>query len=220
MAGYTVLNPYQQALYTELNCDAICLGTMTSASSALGLFGSPLVGALSDHMGRKTALVIGGLACSVGFVLVGFASSLSLLWLSLIPASLLAHNFTIAKAIVADLAPPDERAGVLGKLGLAAGIGFMVGPAVNPFVHTRTQACVLATSINLLSLIAIARLPSRDGSATVHAPSEQAALLPRLKSVRTHAQTLRRCMSHAITSCACIVWLMRRHMPARCACTE
>jgi MFS family permease len=138
-------------------------------------------------MGRKAALVIGGLACAVGFVLVGCASSLSLLWLSLLPASLLAHNFTIAKAIVADLAPPDERAGVLGKLGLAAGIGFMVGPAVNPFVHTRMQACVLATSVNLLSLIAIILLPSRDGSTVAHAPSGSHNLGSRLKSVRVCA---------------------------------
>ena len=53
MAGFTVINPYQQTLRAELGCDALCIGTMTSASSALGLFGSPLVGALSDQMGRR-----------------------------------------------------------------------------------------------------------------------------------------------------------------------
>ena len=95
MAGFTVINPYQQALRGELGCDAICVGTMTSASSALGLFGSPLVGALSDQMGRKVALIIGALASALGFTLVGMASSMSLLWLSVIPGSLLAHNFTI-----------------------------------------------------------------------------------------------------------------------------
>jgi MFS family permease len=165
MAGFTVINPYQQTLRADLGCDAVCLGTMTSASSALGLIGSPLVGALSDQMGRKIALVIGVLASAVGFILVGFATSMPLLWLSVIPGSLLAHNFTIAKALVADLAKPDERAGVMGKLGLAAGIGFMAGPVINPFVTTRMQACMFATGINLLSLFTILHLPDRAPSA-------------------------------------------------------
>ena len=173
MAGFTVINPYQQALRAELGCDALCIGTMTSASSALGLFGSPLVGALSDQMGRRLALAIGALASALGFTLVGLASSMPLLWLSVIPGSLLAHNFTIAKALVADLARPEERAGVMGKLGLAAGIGFMVGPAVNPFVSTRMQACMFATGINLLSLAAIAYLP--EGTAAAHTDAKRKA---------------------------------------------
>ncbi|EKX41470.1 hypothetical protein GUITHDRAFT_74715 [Guillardia theta CCMP2712] len=128
MAGFTIMNPYQQTLRAKLDCGALCVGSMTSASSALGLFGSPLVGALSDHLGRRFALALGALASAVSMMILAFASSLFELWLSLIPAALLAHNFTIAKAVVADLVPPGERAGVLGKLGLAAGFGFMVGP--------------------------------------------------------------------------------------------
>jgi DHA1 family tetracycline resistance protein-like MFS transporter len=138
---------------------------MWQASSALGLFGSPLVGALSDHMGRRAALAIGALASAVGFMLVGFATSMPLLWLSVIPGSLLAHNFTIAKALVADLAAPEDRAGVMGKLGLAAGLGFMVGPLVNPFVSTRMQACMFATGVNLLSLFTIFQLPAKSTAA-------------------------------------------------------
>jgi len=165
MAGFTVLNPYQQTLRADLGCDAICIGTMTSASSALGLFGSPLVGALSDQMGRKVALALGALASALGFSLVAVATSMPLLWLSVIPGSLLAHNFTIAKALVADLAKPEDRAGVMGKLGLAAGVGFMVGPVINPFISSLFQACLFATGLQLLSLIAVYQLPSRSVTA-------------------------------------------------------
>lgn len=48
----------------------------------------------------------------------------------------------------------------MGKLGLAAGLGFMVGPLVNPFVTSRLQASMFATILNLLSLITIFQLPS------------------------------------------------------------
>ncbi|MDB4339382.1 MFS transporter [bacterium] len=173
MAGFTVINPYQQALRAELGCDAICIGTMTSASSALGLFGSPLVGAFSDQMGRKAALIIGALASAAGFSLVAIATSMPLLWLSVIPGSLLAHNFTIAKALVADLAKPEERAGVMGKLGLAAGLGFMTGPLINPFVTTRMQACMFATGVNLLSLLAVFQLPSKPRSEDASEPGSE-----------------------------------------------
>lgn len=47
-----------------------------------------------------------------------FSNSLVGLWIALIPPALLSHNFTVTKAIVADLAPPKERAGILGRLGL------------------------------------------------------------------------------------------------------
>jgi MFS family permease len=145
MAGFTITQPYQQTRRSELDCGPVCYGSMTSTSSFLGLIGAPLVGAMSDQMGRRFALTIGCLAgqikslCFVifclltilltgalSFVILGLSSSLAGLWLALVPPSLLSHNFTITKAVVADLADPKERAGILGKLGLAAGLGFMV----------------------------------------------------------------------------------------------
>uniref|UniRef100_A0A7S0H9D2 Major facilitator superfamily (MFS) profile domain-containing protein n=1 Tax=Hanusia phi TaxID=3032 RepID=A0A7S0H9D2_9CRYP len=161
MAGFTIMNPYQQTLRAKLDCGALCVGSMTSVSSALGLFGSPLVGALSDHLGRRFALALGALASALSMVILAFASSLFWLWLSVIPGALLAHNFTIAKAVVADLVAPGERAGVLGKLGLAAGFGFMVGPLVHPFVHTHMQAAATATVLNLVAFLAVFQLPSK-----------------------------------------------------------
>ena len=145
MAGYIITQPYQQTRRSELDCGAVCYGSMTSTSSFLGLIGAPLVGALSDQKGRKFALAVGCLAggfvstegyCNsfsdfhssgvMSFVILGLTSSLLGLWLALIPTALLSHNFTITKAVVADLAGTQECAGVLGKLGLAAGLGFMV----------------------------------------------------------------------------------------------
>jgi hypothetical protein len=62
MAGFTIIQPYQQTRRAELDCGPVCYGSMTSTSSFLGLIGAPLVGALSDQKGRRFALAIGCLA--------------------------------------------------------------------------------------------------------------------------------------------------------------
>ena len=110
MAGFIVMNPYQTTRRAELDCGAVCLGSMTSAYSALGLIGAPLAGALSDSQGRRFALVLGTVASIVSLAIAGATYSLVGMWLSLIPGALLSHNFTVTKAVVADLAPHENRA--------------------------------------------------------------------------------------------------------------
>jgi MFS family permease len=144
MAGFIVLNPYQTARRAELDCGPVCLGSMTSAYSALGLVGAPLVGALSDNQGRRFALALGTFASILSLIIMGTTFSLAGLWLSLVPGALLAHNFTVTKAVVADLAPHEERAGMMGKFGLAAGLGFMAGPVFNPFITSFREALLYA----------------------------------------------------------------------------
>jgi MFS family permease len=162
MAGFIIFQPYQQTRRAELNCGPVCQGSMTSTSSFLGLIGAPLVGALSDQKGRRFALMLGCLSGAASFLVLILSNSLVGLWIALIPTALLSHNFTITKAVVADLANPEDRAGVLGKLGLAVGLGFMVGPVVHPFLSTYTQAGVIAMVLQLVSLLAIWKLPIKE----------------------------------------------------------
>mmetsp|Transcript_3728 Transcript_3728/g.8609 ORF Transcript_3728/g.8609 Transcript_3728/m.8609 type:complete len:483 (+) Transcript_3728:255-1703(+) len=165
MAGFTVISPYQPTVRAELGCGPVCIGSMTSVSSFVGLFGAPLVGALSDQQGRRFALTLGTLAMALFFVIQGASTSLVGLWLALVPPALLSHNFTITKAIVADLAAVENRAATLGKLGLAAGLGFMCGPVFQLFIKTFTQATVVATLLQIASLWAIYLLPPLEGAA-------------------------------------------------------
>mmetsp|Transcript_49252 Transcript_49252/g.98462 ORF Transcript_49252/g.98462 Transcript_49252/m.98462 type:complete len:465 (+) Transcript_49252:44-1438(+) len=165
MVGFTAMQPYKLTRQGELECGALCVGSMTSVSSALGLVGAPMIGALSDQQGRKVALALGCAMSIVSYLVLAFSNSLIGLWIALIPPALLSHNFTVTKAIVADLAPPKERAGILGRLGLAVGLGFMAGPVVAPFVSTYREAALFAVGLEMLSLIAIRLLPDSEQSA-------------------------------------------------------
>jgi len=167
MAGFTVISPYQPTIRAELGCGPVCIGSMTSVSSFVGLFGAPLVGALSDQQGRRFALTLGTLAMALSFVIQGSATSLAGLWIALVPPALLSHNFTITKAVVADLASVENRAATLGKLGLAAGLGFMCGPVFQLFITTFAQATFMATMLQIASLWAIYLLPKLEGAAAL-----------------------------------------------------
>jgi hypothetical protein len=93
----------------------------------------------------------------------GGATSLTMLWISVIPSALFAHNFTITKAVVSDLSSDEERAATLGKLGLAAGLGFMCGPVAQLFISDYRGATLFATFLQVLSLGAIYLLPEVNG---------------------------------------------------------
>jgi len=86
-----------------------------------------------------------------------------MLWISVIPSALFAHNFTITKAVVSDLSSDEERAATLGKLGLAAGLGFMCGPVAQLFISDYRGATLFATFLQVLSLGAIYLLPEVNG---------------------------------------------------------
>lgn len=164
MVGFTAMQPYKLTRQGELECGALCVGSMTSVSSALGLVGAPMIGALSDQQGRKVALSLGCMMSITSYLVLAFSNSLVGLWIALIPPALLSHNFTVTKAIVADLAPPKERAGILGRLGLAVGLGFMAGPIVAPFVSTYREAALFAVALEVVSLVTITLIPDNAQS--------------------------------------------------------
>jgi DHA1 family tetracycline resistance protein-like MFS transporter len=77
---------------------------------------------------------------AAGFVLLGFANTLALLFLSRIIDGLTGGNVSVAQAYIADVTTPEERGKSLGMIGAAFGIGFIIGPVVgglliSPMVH-------------------------------------------------------------------------------------
>lgn len=131
--------PFYQGRRDELGCDALCYGSMTSVRSALGLVGGIVVGRMSDQMGRFPALVVGAAASMSSTMLFAVATDQQGLWISMVPGALLGQSFIVWKALLADHAkaaniPMANRAGALGRLGLAAGVGIMFGPMLGGFL--------------------------------------------------------------------------------------
>ena len=159
-----------------MGCDALCYGSMMSARSALSLIGSILVGRMSDKIGRIRVLWI-GLISSVASYYIGYSiPTMQGMWLAMIPSSLLNQNYSVLKALFTDYnneevgkqrASESERASQMGRLGMAVGIAFMVGPALGATVFkSYNDATLAAMCLAICSGILLAQLPTPKAKAT------------------------------------------------------
>lgn len=105
-------------------------GILGSLYSILQFICAPLWGSLSDRLGRRPVLLItiGGLA--LAYLLWFFAASFWVLVLSRILSGIMGGNLSVATAAVADTTTREKRSGGLALIGIAFGLGFIVGPAI------------------------------------------------------------------------------------------
>lgn len=123
----------------------------------------PLWGALSDRRGRRPVLLVSMLGHAGSYLMMGFADSLWILALARILSGVTAANLSTAYAYISDITTPDERAGAMGKLSAAFGLGFAVGPAIGGLLaggETMADAnlmrpAVAAALFSLASAVAI-----------------------------------------------------------------
>ena len=112
--------------------------TLLFASFAFFAFlSSPLLGALSDKIGRRPILIISITSTAIGWFVFAGANSILLLFLGRIIDGLAAGNFTVAQGCLVDLARDEkERSSNLGLVGAAFGVGFMIGPVLGGVLST------------------------------------------------------------------------------------
>jgi MFS family permease len=85
-------------------------------------------------MGRRPILILGLLGSAASYVVFAFANSLAVLFVSRIMAGIGGATVPVAQAYIADITPPEKRAGNLGLIGAAFGLGFIFGPALGGFL--------------------------------------------------------------------------------------
>jgi DHA1 family tetracycline resistance protein-like MFS transporter len=93
-------------------------------------FGAPFLGSISDRFGRKPILVISQFGTLLGFILLGFANSLVLLFISRIIDGISGANIATAQAAISDSTTEKTRTQGLGLIGAAFGLGFIIGPVL------------------------------------------------------------------------------------------
>ncbi|TDR47698.1 DHA1 family tetracycline resistance protein-like MFS transporter [Tahibacter aquaticus] len=91
---------------------------------------NPIQGALSDRFGRRPVVLISNLGLGLDFVLMALVQTLPWLLLARVISGMTSASFSTANAYIADVTPPDKRAGAFGMIGAAFGIGFVLGPAL------------------------------------------------------------------------------------------
>lgn len=115
-------------------------GDTARAAAWYGIFGttwaamqficSPFLGALSDRFGRRPVLLLSILGLGLDYLLMALAPTLMWLFVGRVLSGMTAAGFATAAAYIADVTPPEKRAGAYGLVGAAWGFGFIVGPAL------------------------------------------------------------------------------------------
>src|ERR1700723_4306911 len=111
-----------------------------SAARIFGLFGtawalmqfffSPILGGLSDRFGRRPVVLLSNFGLALDYVLMALAPSLTWLFVGRVISGITSASVSTAFAYIADVTPPEQRATMFGKIGVAFGAGFILGPAV------------------------------------------------------------------------------------------
>ena len=105
--------------------------TALLACFALAMFvANPILGRLSDRIGRRSVLVVSLIVGSLAHTWFAFSNDIVHMFAARILAGLAAGNTGVIQAIIADRVKADERAKYMGLLGAAIGTGFVVGPAL------------------------------------------------------------------------------------------
>jgi DHA1 family tetracycline resistance protein-like MFS transporter len=105
-----------------------------SVWGVMQLFGGPILGMLSDRIGRRPVLLISLGGLSIDFLFMAFAPNLAWLFVGRVINGMTAASFSTANAYVADVTPPQERAKTFGRMGSAFSFGFLVGPVLGGFL--------------------------------------------------------------------------------------
>lgn len=109
---------------------AVYIGILTALYAAMQFTFAPVLGALSDRLGRRPVLLISLAGAAVNYLFMAFAPSLGLLIAGSAIAGLTSANISVATAYITDISPEDTRAKRFGLFNAMFGIGFILGPVL------------------------------------------------------------------------------------------
>lgn len=169
MVGFGIMIPVLPvyAEGTKFNATPLQLGFLVGIYSLLQLICGPIFGKISDRVGRKPVLVFSILGTAIGFVILGAANTLWMLFLGRIIDGASGGNIATAQACIADVTPPEHRAKSMGLIGVAFGLGFIIGPALGGWLGHAYGVAVpfyFAAGLALMNmLLVLAFLPETHG---------------------------------------------------------
>lgn len=142
---------------SDLSKASIYGGLLIGTYAAMQFLFSPTIGNLSDRFGRRPVLLFSLLGLGVDYLFMAFAPNIAWLFVGRLISGIFGASFTTASAYIADISPIEKRAQNFGMIGVAFGIGFMIGPSIGGFVskfdHGTRLPFIVAACLSLLNFL-------------------------------------------------------------------
>ena len=162
LLGFGIVIPFLPLYAERMHVSAVGIGLLLAIYSLMQFLFAPVLGRISDHIGRRPIIMLGLLGSSVGYILYGLAGSFAMLLLSRAVHGACAGTISTAQAYVADTTDDAGRAHGMGMIGAAFGLGFVLGPAIGGLLgrsSMRTPVFFAAALTFANLLFAAFRLP-------------------------------------------------------------
>jgi len=179
MIGFGIVAPILGRYADRFGASGFQVGLLFASFSLAQMIFAPILGRWSDRVGRKPVIVISLLGTALGSFITGAAGALWVLFAGRLIDGASGASVSVAQSAITDIASKEQRARMLGLLGMAFGIGFVFGPAIGglaalggphiPFYVAGTLA--LINAVAAMIRLQETRVPNRSAqTARVHIP--------------------------------------------------
>ena len=157
LLGYSLILPLLPYYASSFGATITLVGLLGTVNGLGQLIAAPVIGRLSDRYGRRPLLILALSGTILGFIILGFANSLWMVFLSRAVDGLLGGDTALARAYITDITEPQDRAKSLGLIGAAFGLGFIIGPVMGGVLSQfgLNVPALISAGISILSLLAI-----------------------------------------------------------------
>lgn len=128
--GNSILYPIAAYIVRQYSSQALMVTLLSVIYSAAQFLAAPALGKLSDRLGRRPVLLVSLLGSALGYLMFGFGGTLWVLMLSRLVDGITGGNMSTASAYIVDMSEPKALAKNLTLIGLAWGLGLVLGPAL------------------------------------------------------------------------------------------
>ena len=157
LLGFSLILPLLPYYAETFKANQTVTGILIASYAVMQLIGAPILGRLSDRFGRRPVLLLSVFGTFLGFLLLGFANALWMLFASRILDGLTGGNLSVAQAYISDVTDEKNRSKGLGMIGAAFGLGFIIGPVTGGLLSQWGYAvpAFAAAAISLINLVLI-----------------------------------------------------------------
>jgi DHA1 family tetracycline resistance protein-like MFS transporter len=157
LLGFSLILPLLPYYAETFKASETTTGILIASYALMQLIGAPILGRLSDRFGRRPVLLISVFGTFLGFLLLGFANALWMLFVSRIIDGITGGNLSVAQAYISDVTDEKSRSKGLGMIGAAFGLGFIIGPVTGGLLSQWGYAvpAFAAAAISFINLILI-----------------------------------------------------------------